>query len=579
MTIHIKATTDLKKIVRLIPVELERQNQFQKSNMFISFSEGSIARSHLPHNCNPQVTDAAPAPVTRPSADESSINQGFQRFLSVLNKGVDLDLLSRIVNDDSEDIPAADNLLSSEPPAVATTPYLPPSNKSQPLNIKDENKNESRCHSFGSRSRSRSPPAVKKQKREGEEKATANEQHEQLQNILKTLGLSLGVDEMSRLANRTHERLYGTKHESTHNQRERERQTRGSHVSHREGSSSSSSSRSSSSRSTSRSSSSSSSCHQRSHSRDSGRRRASECSDSTDKSRVRWTHRETKEQLQNRDKYAKPLVETYEPPQLQNKAHPHPDAVSKIPDHSLSHYSQYNGYQSDFYNEATSSYWTSNEGAFPPSYYPNGQPDQQNTYHPFPVSVVEPTRLYPHESDLKDLYPLANPDLAESEGQIESTSDPWCLQEIGIGKREKCLKLLTHSECKKQHLCSRVESRHLFQEKSAAEKCRALAVLEAKAQPEKNGNKPIANNRQSEEEKQSQTEEDIKANLRKKVCKSVVLPLFLIYLSCTLLFVRFVGQGLFLPSSMSQIKAILSKFLSQKLFQRCPELLEETSWT
>lgn len=476
--------------------------------------------SHLVHNCTPQVTDAAPAPVTQPSADESSINQGFQRFLSVLNKGVDLDLLSRIVNDDSEDIPPADNLLNSEPPAVATTPYLPPSNESQPLNIKDENKNESRCHSFGSRSRSRSPPAVKKQKRDGEENTTVNEQHEQLQNILKTLGLSLEVDEMSRLANRTHERLYGTKHESTDNQRERERQTRGSRVSHRESSSSSSSSRSSFSRSTSRSSSSSSSCHQRSHSRDSGRRRASERSGSRDKSRVRSTRRETKEPLQNRDKYAKPFVETYEPPQLQNKAHPHLDALSKFPDHTLSHYSQYNGYQSDFYNEAASSYWTSNEGAFPPSYYPNGQPDQQITYHPFPVSVVGPTRLYPSERDLKDLYPLANPDLAESEGQFESTSDPRCLQEMSTGK---CLKLLTHSQCKKQHLCSGVESRHLLQEKNAAEKCRAAAALEAKAQPEKNSNKPIANNRQSEEEKQSQTEEEIKANLRKKVCESVVL--------------------------------------------------------
>lgn len=506
----------------------ENQNQFQKSNMSISFSEGSIARSHLVHYCTPQVTDAGPDPVTRPSADESSINQGFQRFLSVLNKGVDLDLLSRIVNDDSEDIPPADNLLKSEPPTVAATPYLPPSNESQPLNIKDENKNESGCHIFGSRSRSRSPPAVKKQKREGEEKATVNEQHEQLQNILKTLGLSLGVDEMSGLANRTHERLYGTKHESTDNQREGERQTRCSRVSHREGSSSSSSSsRSSFSRSTSRSSSSSSSCHQRSHSRDSGQRSASECNDSRDKSRVRSTHRETKEQLQNRDEYAKPFVETYEPPQLQNKAYPHPDAVSKFPDHSLSHYSQYNGYQSDFYNEATSSYWSSNEGAFPPSYYSNGQPDQQNAYHSFPVSVVEPTRLYPRERDLKDLYPLANPDLAESEGQIASTSDPRCLQEISIGKTEKCLRLLTHSRCKKQHLRSKVKRRHLLRVK------KAVAVLEAKAQPEKKGNKPItANNRQSEEEKQSQTEEEIKANLRKKVCKSVVLALFLISLYC-----------------------------------------------
>ncbi|KAK1886754.1 Regulatory protein RecX [Dissostichus eleginoides] len=60
---------------------------------------------------------------TSPAKEETIVNEGFQRFLSVLNKGVDIDLLSRIVNNDDEDLPSGEQLLTTQPPAVEKEPH------------------------------------------------------------------------------------------------------------------------------------------------------------------------------------------------------------------------------------------------------------------------------------------------------------------------------------------------------------------------------------------------------------------------------------------------------------------------
>ncbi|XP_035515827.1 uncharacterized protein LOC118326827 isoform X2 [Morone saxatilis] len=87
---------------------------------------------------NREVPDISPPlasrSVTSPAKEESSANQGFQRFLSVLNKGVDMDLLSRIVNDDSEDLPLGKELLDVQPPAMENKPDLPFRSESQRSN-------------------------------------------------------------------------------------------------------------------------------------------------------------------------------------------------------------------------------------------------------------------------------------------------------------------------------------------------------------------------------------------------------------------------------------------------------------
>lgn len=480
-----------------------------------------------------------------------------------------MDLLSRIVNDDS---PLGEELLNIQPPAVEDKSDLPIRSESQRSNSgaslpghsqtnsgerrtdppsqerslsdhlpdNDEKKNGRGSLSFGSSSQSTSPPAVKKKRKEEGEKPKVDEQHQQLQNILKTLGLSLEVEEMNKLTNRTQERLYGKKHEGTtaDSRREQEIRQRDSHTSHRKSSSSSSCSGSSSSRSTSRSISPSPSRRRRSHSRDSRQSRMSERSGSRDRSRDGPTcqdnNQDSKEGPKNRDrdKDTEDFKETYQHPYPQNQAYPHPAAFAPFPDCSLS---QYNAYHSDSYSEATNSYWTSAQGAIPPSIYPSEHPYPQNTYHPFPASVVAPKWVYPRHRILKDINLLENPDLCESEGQLGSFSGPRCLQAISVKQTntQKCLKQLTKpSKMRRGKIETRKKNRPLRRRRRAAAKRSAQAAVKAEAEAEAEAEEEAlqededehdSEDEQSEEEKQPQTEEEIKANLRKKVCGVLVL--------------------------------------------------------
>lgn len=478
-----------------------------------------------------------------------------------------MDLLSRIVNDDSS---LGEELLNIQPSAVEDKSDLPIRSESQRSNSgaslpghsrtnsgerrtdppsqerslsdhlpdNDEKKNGRGSLNFGSSSRSRSPPAVKKKKKE-EEKPKVDEQHEQLQNILKTLGLRLEVEEMNNLTNRTQERLYGKKHEdmTADSRREQQIRQRDSHMSYRKSSSSSSCSGSSSSRSTCRSINSSPSRRRRSHSRDSRRRRTSERSGSRDGSRDGPTcqdnNQDSKEGPKNRDrdKDTEDFKETYQHPYPQNQAYPHPAAFAAFPDCSLS---QYNAYHSDAYSEATNSYWTSTQGAIPPSIYPYRHPYPQNTYHPFPASVVAPKWVYPRHRPLKDINLLVNPDLSESEGQLGSVSGPRCLQAISIKQTntQKCLKQLTKPrKMRRGKMETWKKSRRLRRRRKAAAKRSAQAAAKAEEEAlQEDEDEHDSEDEQSEEEKQPPTEEEIKVNLRKKVCGSVGVITFLIHL-------------------------------------------------
>ncbi|XP_033986079.1 uncharacterized protein LOC117482181 isoform X1 [Trematomus bernacchii] len=183
--------------------------------------------------------ETPPSPPSRsftsPAKEETIVNKGFQRFLSVLNKGVDIDFLSRIVNDDDEDLLSGEQLLTTQPPAVEKEPHPSFRSEGQRSNSEaslpgfsqtnrghdtfcipgdEESRNEGGESKFGSSIRSKSPVSVVK-KNEEEDKPKVDVQREQLQNILKTLGLNLEVEEMSKLEDRTQERLYGKKNEDT----------------------------------------------------------------------------------------------------------------------------------------------------------------------------------------------------------------------------------------------------------------------------------------------------------------------------------------------------------------------------
>ncbi|XP_062289680.1 zinc finger protein 318-like [Scomber scombrus] len=433
----------------------------------------------------PDVTLIPPSQIVpSPAQEESSANKGFQRFLDMLNKGVDIELLSRIVNDDSEDltldppnlqIPVVERnshlpFMSESQQSHSGTPQLsshsrtksgerkadPPSreqshNESQSLPDEEKKNNVGRpC--FGSSSRSKSPPAVKKTKKEEEVKPKANEQQEQLQNILKTLGLSLEVEEMSKLADRTQERLYGKKHDGGRRPDTREEQESPPRASHKHYSKSSSSS--SSSRSTS--SSHSPSRHPCSHSQERGR--ASERSRSRDRNRNLVTcgdgSLDDQDGQRYMDKDGKDSKEmSFQHPYPQNQLYPpaHPPTFPAYPDYSMDRYSEQTVYHNGSYSTATNSYWTYSQDAVPSPLHPSGYPYPQSSYHHFPGPVMTPNMVYPHQRPFEDMNLLVNPDLSKSEGQMGSLSGPRCLQVIRTKQlnNQSCRKQLTKSRKRK----------------------------------------------------------------------------------------------------------------------------------
>ncbi|XP_045073324.1 nuclear speckle splicing regulatory protein 1-like isoform X2 [Coregonus clupeaformis] len=104
---------------------------------------------------------------------------GFQRFLNVLNEGVDINKLSKIVNNVNE-LP----VVGEELPQVWPT-------------LLEGNVDSS--------SRSKSSP-VEEKKVVGLED---EQRYERMQTLLEIVGLDLGVEELGRLTDRTNDRLYG----------------------------------------------------------------------------------------------------------------------------------------------------------------------------------------------------------------------------------------------------------------------------------------------------------------------------------------------------------------------------------
>ncbi|XP_061882697.1 uncharacterized protein LOC133633908 isoform X2 [Entelurus aequoreus] len=66
----------------------------------------------------PIATPPPSSSVTSPDQEESDTNKGFECFLSLLNSGVNIELLSKIVNDDSEDLHSEDGSMNIKPDDV-----------------------------------------------------------------------------------------------------------------------------------------------------------------------------------------------------------------------------------------------------------------------------------------------------------------------------------------------------------------------------------------------------------------------------------------------------------------------------
>lgn len=454
-----------------------------------------------------------------------------------------MDLLSRIVNDDSEDLCLGGELLNIEPPRVPDLAFRGESQQSDigaslsghsgnnigqrrtephtkerpdsdhlPGSFK-ASKERGKCN-VGSKSRSRSPLGVKVEKKEDIEKTRVKEQHKELQNILKTLGLSLEVEEMSKLANRTQERLYGkNEYNSADSRMKQERQQKGSPRSYENNSSSSSSSSSaSSSRSSSPSNSSSPSHCRRSRSRHS--RQTSESSSLKDRDELTSQDRnqDSKMRPKNRAKDEKDLRELCQHPYPQNTMypHPHPDFAA-FPDNILSPCSQYSAYCSDPYKDATNSFLTYSHGSIAHSLYTNSHLYTQIPYHHLPTPVMSSGTVYPCQEHREGRNLLLNPDLSGSEGQIRSSSGQQCLQVSSLNREttNRCLIELTKSK-----KSGKSKSHCLPQQQKAAEKDALVATKSEKLQEEHN-----LEEEQTHEEKHETIVEEVRARQSEKVCE------------------------------------------------------------
>ncbi|XP_029364702.1 uncharacterized protein LOC115047722 [Echeneis naucrates] len=491
---------------------------------------------------NTKVPDVKPPPPSQnsPSLDtkENSDYIGFQRFLSVLNKGVDIDLLSRIVNNDSEDLSLGEELINIHPTSAEHKPESSnsgasvlgrgqakggeakndrPSGESSEndrlsLSGDEEKTNDRGESSFRPSYQSNSPLAVKKKKEE-KEKTKVEEQREQLKNILQTLGLSLEVEEMSKLTDRTQERLYGKKHEGRIADRsgEQEGQQRGFHRHYRD--------MSSSSRSTSRSPSPSRSC---SHSRDSKLRRASDsmssdgltCKDcSLDSKEAQDTDSKDPKQSSYHHDHCDPYS------QDQIYSNPQPPVFS---DGSVSEYSQYTDYHSCTSHVATHSYSTCTQSGVP-YLEPNSHLYPQITdLHP-PGAEEASSMAYPYYDSSEDLNLLVNPDLSKSEGQLGSaggrclreistmpSTSKHCLTQVIKGRRQNLAKM---KKCQSWFLKLRESKQPKRQARQAMQNIDFAEKMQASQGDEDQEEATL-----SEDEERPPTEEEIKANLRKKIC-------------------------------------------------------------
>lgn len=399
----------------------------------------------------------------------------------------------------------------------------------------EEKKKDRGDHSLGSGSRSKSPVTVKKKEEEREESPSVSEQQEQLQNILKTLGWNLDVEELSKLATRTHERLYGKKNEGadsgeahgsrpksspdrdrrkssssrsplwsnkadrsqqrtcgrksegrrrTESRGEEETRQRPSFRDHRKSPSSSSSSRSASSPSPSR--------QRRSRSGGLKQRRKVERSRSGERMRDRPKLRDRRSsreaQRDQKDlKHFSPL------PYPQNQMFPRP-AASAFPDYFSSQCSHFAVSHSGHYSGATNPYCTYNQCNISPTFSASGHP-----YTHFPGSVVAPNMDYPDSSFL-----------TVSDWKARRSSAPRCLTVINTEQATSQDLTGDHEE-----LMGDFRTPEYILEKHNN-------TPESPVEPEESKvyTKTVddANAEQLEEEKPPQpTEEEIKANLRKKL--------------------------------------------------------------
>lgn len=231
------------------------------------------AGTRFPLNGSSRQSFESDAPSRSAAVSEQKSTKGFQRFLDVLNKGVNVDVLTKIVTQasDDDDQPVSQTLLPSPAdhlwspthnagrnqgshqdnsywsesersrrPVSPETHRRSISPKRCPLSDeKPLQGNDGREAYF--RSRSRSPLVVERVPLPPEDE----HKRRQMQDVLQAIGMDLGFEELGQMSHRIQERLYGKKDGDLARKVGREKGTRRPISPRRQSRASSSSSRSS----------------------------------------------------------------------------------------------------------------------------------------------------------------------------------------------------------------------------------------------------------------------------------------------------------------------------------------------
>ncbi|KAM4750398.1 uncharacterized protein FYW61_002289 isoform 1-T2 [Anableps anableps] len=183
------------------------------------------SRSTAPLNGSSGQSFKRDAPPQRAALPDDKSSKGFQRFLEVLNKGVNVDVLTQIVSQNPT--PLCDGrIIPRSIVNVADQQWSPSCTERQQIQYKDnsywnESKRSLRSPSPQPQRRStspdRNPVSVRESffgsKSPSVEKTTMTPEDEQkrkqMQDVLQAIGVDLGFEELGQMSHRIQERLYG----------------------------------------------------------------------------------------------------------------------------------------------------------------------------------------------------------------------------------------------------------------------------------------------------------------------------------------------------------------------------------
>lgn len=191
-------------------------NYWQPSTSF----PGSETSRQAEHNS----TNHSPA-LAKSCTEQTSRSNGFQRFLSVLNKGVDVNVLTKIVTQAPTAEPPGSHRGTVKQYKHQNAVYWNKNNEPQQPQSEQPSKNtlsnEKSDVSHISAGTGLTPTqAVVKIQVTPEEEQKCKE----MQNLFQTIGMDLGLEELGKMSNRIQQRLYGNKEDRE--RRESEKETR-----------------------------------------------------------------------------------------------------------------------------------------------------------------------------------------------------------------------------------------------------------------------------------------------------------------------------------------------------------------